>query len=133
MLDSLKLSENDLRRDGNYDGCGEQNYYSFVAEVDAVIVGYSFSHFTYSSAYGKGLFLEEIYVKENFRRLGIGKMLFLKNCEFAIAEKCKKFDFHVLKWNKNAKEFYAKLKAINITERDGWQLHRLDLHQMGIL
>lgn len=126
MLDSLKITENDLRRDGNFDGSDHASFYSYVAEIDSCIVGYSFSHFTYSSDTRKGLFLEEIYVKESFRKQGIGKKLFLENVKFAKAESCHRFEFHVLKWNHNAKKFYKKLNAENVTERDGWELFRLD-------
>lgn len=42
MLDSLKITENDLRRDGNFDGSDHASFYSYVAEIDSCIVGYSF-------------------------------------------------------------------------------------------
>ena len=133
MLDHLKITEIDLRRDGNFDGCEHPSFYSFVAEKDSCIVGYSFSHFTYSTDVGKGLFLEEIYVKESFRQQGIGKKLFLENVKFAKAENCYRLEFHVLKWNHNAKKFYEKLNAENVTEKCGWELYRLDHLQKAFL
>lgn len=138
MSSGPQLKAEDLIRDGNLDGSAENaHFYSFVAEFkdeqnSSTIVGYTISFFAYSTWQGKSFFLEDIYVKPDYRKFGIGKKLFKTNVEFAIEENCSRFDFHVLNWNP-AKKFYASLGATNLTEKEGWEFFRLNKNEMETL
>lgn len=130
-----QLKAADLIRDGNFDGSADKAlFHSFVAELKdeqnlLKIVGYTISFFAYSTWQGKSYFLEDLYVKPDFRKLGIGKKLFKSNVEFAIKENCSRFDFHVLSWNP-AKKFYNSLGASNLSEKEGWEFFRLNRNEM---
>jgi len=130
-----QLKSSDLIRDGNLDGLtGNPLFYSFVAELrnnqnHFKLVGYSIAFFSYSTWQGKSLFLEDIYVRPDYRKFGIGKNLFKTNVQFALDENCCRFDFHVLNWNP-AKKFYDKLGATNLTEKEGWEFFRLNRNEM---
>lgn len=136
MPNGPELKAADLIRDGNLDGSSSENplFYSFVAELSddqnqSNFVGYSISFFTYSTWQGKSYFLEDLYVKPEFRKHGIGKKLFETNVKFAKDENCRRFDFHVLSWNP-AKEFYEALGATNLTATEGWEYYRLKETEM---
>src|SRR5690348_6861343 len=64
-----------LERDGFGD---EKLFTTFVAEMmdSRQLVGYALFFNKYSTWNGKCLFMEDIYVKPEFRRLGIGDSLF---------------------------------------------------------
>lgn len=137
MPDGPQLKAADLIRDGNLDGkSSSQLFFSFVAEVcegnETKLVGYTISFFSYSTWQGKSYFLEDLYVKPDYRKLGIGKKLFTENVKFALGESCKRFDFHVLAWNP-AKKFYESLGATNLTEKENWEFFRLNQCEMESL
>lgn len=135
MPNGPQLTAADLIRDGNLDGSSEKTlFYSFVAEVKdeqnlAKVVGYTISFFAYSTWQGKSFFLEDLYVRPDYRKLGIGLKLFKTNVEFAIEANCSRFEFHVLSWNP-AKKFYESLGATNLSEKEGWEFFRLNRNEM---
>lgn len=130
MSDGPQLKVEDLLRDGNFNNQSSSSLFnSFVAEIieensSTKLIGYSIGFFTYSTWQGKAFFLEDIYVKPEFRNRGVGKKIFIENVKFANDQKCKRFDFHVLDWNP-AKKFYEKLGAKNLTKAEGWEFYRL--------
>lgn len=135
MSSGPKLKVADLIRDGNLDGSGAPAlFFSFVAELKgetnkSKLIGYTISFFSYSTWQGKSYFLEDIYVRPEFRKSGVGKKLFATNVKFALEQSCVRFDFHVLSWNP-AKTFYEALGATNLTAKEGWEFYRLTSIEM---
>lgn len=134
MPNGPKLTAVDLIRDGNLDGkSNNQLFFSFVAEKveNSVpkLIGYTISFNSYSTWQGKTYFLEDIYVRPQYRKLGVGKLLFVQNVKFALEQKSCRFDFHVLNWNP-AKKFYEALGAKNLTASEGWEFFRLYEEEM---
>ena len=84
----------------------------------------------YSTFLGKpGLYIEDLYVKEAFRGLGIGKALFLECVRIARERNCGRMEWSVLNWNP-AKKFYERLGAYPLQD---WTVYRLDqeaIHQL---
>jgi len=108
-----------LRRDCLSD---KPKFQAFVGKIGAEYVSYVIFFFTYSSFLAMPtLFLEDIFVLEEYRRQGIGKKMFDFLKETAKREGCGRIEFTVLKWNKSAQEFYEKNKA----RRLEWYLYRL--------
>jgi GNAT superfamily N-acetyltransferase len=58
------------------------------------------------------LYLEDFYVKPEFRGVGIGAELFDRVVEIAKARGVKRMDWQVLEWNKPALAFYTKKSAV---------------------
>lgn len=96
-----------------------------VAECDGVISGYAFYFFSYSSFLAKKtLYLEDIFITESKRNLGIGKLFFNKLVDIAEKKNCGRMEWCVLDWNKNAIDFYNKLGAKPLNE---WIYYRLQI------
>ncbi len=68
-----------------------------------------------------GIYLEDLFVKEEFRNKGIGSALLKKLAEIAISRNYARFEWAVLDWNP-ARSFYAKLGAFPLNE---WIIYRL--------
>ncbi|HEY0090782.1 MAG TPA: GNAT family N-acetyltransferase, partial [Candidatus Lokiarchaeia archaeon] len=66
----------------------------------------------YSTWVGKSLYLEDLFVKESFRKRKVGSRLLKKIFEIAKEENCKKVQLQVRNWNKPAIDFYKKYGAI---------------------
>ncbi len=87
-------------------------FHCFVAEnEEGEIVGYSTYFFSYYTWIGKSLYMDDLYVKENYRKKGIGKRLLGSVIEFAKKEECNKVRWQVSNWNKNGQEFYKGMGA----------------------
>ena len=110
-----------LRRDCLSD---KPKFQAFVGKIGAEYVSYVIFFFTYSSFLAMPtLFLEDIFVLEEYRRQGIGKKMFDFLKETAKREGCGRIEFTVLKWNKLAQEFYEKNGAKCL---ENWYFYRVD-------
>ncbi len=103
--EKVSITLEQMKNDANLFQC-------FVAENDAhEIIGFASFYFAYYSWVGKGLYLDDLYVKENYRKHKIGSRLLNTVIDFAKKEKCKKLRWLVSKWNTEAIEFYNKMGA----------------------
>jgi len=108
-----------LRRDYLSD---KPKYQAFIGKFGDKYVSYVIFLFTYSSFLAlTTLFVEDIFVLQEYRLQGIGKKMFDFLKETAKRERCGRIEFTVLKWNKTAQRFYEKNKA----KRMQWFLYRL--------
>jgi GNAT superfamily N-acetyltransferase len=84
-------------------------YEAFLAMADGVPAGYVTFYFTYSSFLARpSLYLEDIYVREEFRHRGIGRELFRFCRDIAKERGCGRMDWQVLAWNEPAIRFYEQ-------------------------
>jgi GNAT superfamily N-acetyltransferase len=114
-LDLCVIEESDLARDG----FGENpRFRALIAEWGGESAGYALVFNYYSTWAGRGLFLEDLFVREGFRGQGIGKALLAAVARLAVAENCYGVHWEVLDWNKRAIEFYQSLGA---EFRDQWR------------
>ena len=99
----------------------DREYFHCFVAVDRQneIVGYVTYFFSYYTWIGKSLYMDDLYVRPEFRSTGIGTMLINRVIEFAKTENCRKLRWQVSEWNKPAIEFYRKLGAeIDGTEQN---------------
>ncbi len=91
----------------------EKDYFqSWVAEnKDGEIIGFTLFYFVYYTWVGKSLYLDDLYVKEQYRGHKVGSALLNKVIETGKENNCKRIRWQVLEWNKPAIEFYKKLGA----------------------
>jgi GNAT superfamily N-acetyltransferase len=115
------VTEADLLRDGFSDS---PKFRALMAEWDGKPAGYAFFFDYYSTFEGRaGLFLEDIYVRDQYRGKGIGKALLSRVASVAQEEKCFGVRWQVLDWNAPAIDFYKKLGARFLDE---WKTVSLD-------
>ena len=92
---------------------GEKEYLTgFVAVNNAdEILGYVTYFFGYYTWIGKSLYMDDLYVRQDFRGAGVGTKLINEVIAFAKAENCKKLRWQVSEWNQPAIDFYKSLGA----------------------
>jgi GNAT superfamily N-acetyltransferase len=114
-LDQVTIREEDLVRDGFRDN---PRFRAFIAEWDGQTAGYALFWGYYSTWSGRGMFLEDLFVREAFRRRGIGKTLLAAVARVAVDEDCYGIHWEVLDWNQKAIDLYTALGAVF---RDQWR------------
>jgi len=96
---------------------------TMIAEWDGKSVGFALYFYNFSTFLGKpGIYLEDLYVKPDFRGFGIGKALLHQLAKMAIEQDCGRLDWAVLDWNETAIQFYKKLGAEAQHEWTGFRL-----------
>lgn len=86
-------------------------------------VGMALFFHNFSTFLGKrGLYLEDLYVKPEFRGKGYGKRLLAFLAKTAVERDCGRMEWSVLDWNTPAIEFYRSIKAEPLSE---WTVQRL--------
>lgn len=102
---------------------GERPYAEvFFAELEGVPAGFTVFFHNFSTFVGKqGLYIEDIYVKPEFRGKGIGKVMFLQCIKLAKERNCGRVEWVVLDWNP-AREFYEYFGAGPV---EGWHIYRM--------
>jgi GNAT superfamily N-acetyltransferase len=105
--------------------------YALICECNHQPIGFAVYFFNYSTWQGKsGLYLEDLYVTPTARGLGAGKALFRELANIAKNNKCGRFEWSVLDWNKPAIEFY---EALGATAKSEWLGYRLVEQQFDSL
>jgi GNAT superfamily N-acetyltransferase len=94
-----------------------------LAACDGETVGFALYYFTYSTFRGQsGIYIEDLFVRPMFRRLGIGTMFFHELERIAQSHGCFRIDWMVLGWNVHSIAFYEKLGGHAV---DDWTTFRL--------
>lgn len=118
--DAVKATAEDLRRDGFGPAAV---WKALIAEQTGEPAGFALYFPTYSTWEGRpGLFVEDLYVRPQARRLGVGRALLAAVAAEAQARGCARVDLNVLDWNP-ARDFYA---AIGFRQLSVWLPYRLD-------
>lgn len=80
-----------------------------IASVDDVAIAYALYYPSFSSFRGeRSLFLEDIYIREEYRRHNLGETMLREIAGIAKMRGCERIDFMVLDSNTPAVNFYLK-------------------------
>jgi len=94
-----------------------------IADLDGAAAGFALFFRNYSTWRGRpGLFLEDLFVPERYRRRGIGRALLGRLAAISVERGYGRMEWSVLDWNKPAQDFYRSLDA---TPMDEWTIWRL--------
>ena len=95
----------------------------FVLDEEGKEAGFALFFYTFSTFLGKpGLYIEDLYVKPEYRGRGYGKGLIKKLAAIAVDRGCARLDWMVLNWNQPSIAFYQSLGAKPV---DDWTVYRV--------
>ena len=96
---------------------------ALIAYVEGAAAAYAVHFTNFSTWTGRpGLYLEDLFVRPPFRRLGVGRALLVYLARLAVERRCARFEWAVLDWNQPAIDFYRTLGAEALDE---WTVYRL--------
>jgi GNAT superfamily N-acetyltransferase len=96
---------------------------SLIAELDGAPAGFAIFFHNYSTFLARpGIYLEDLFVKLDYRRRGVGRALFSEVARLAVERGCGRFEWSVLDWNAPAIAFYKSLGAVPLED---WTVFRL--------
>lgn len=130
MLDQFETSKENLFRDfeysehkykfNNYNDKVSSRFYELMVLVkgEKEVVGYSIYHLKYELKKGLGIYLEEIYMREEYRHLGLGTILWKRVIQDILTnyKDAQYMHWTCLKWNQPAIDFYQKFKSVDLNE-----------------
>lgn len=96
-------------------------------------VGFVLFFHNYSTFLGQpGIYIEDLYVEEAFRRRGFGRALLTYVAQLAQERRCGRLEWSVLDWNEPAIHFYQKLGAVPMKEWTTFRLTGNDLKKLAV-
>ena len=117
--DQVEASEDDLL---NTIFAKEPRVFCDLVEVDGQIAGMAIWFLNYSTWQAKhGIYLEDLYIKPEFRARGYGKALLKHLAQICDREGYGRLQWWVLDWNSPAIEFYRSFGA---EAMDEWTVYR---------
>lgn len=124
-LEFVSITEADIVRDGFGP---HRKFRAVIAEWHGHLAGYAVFFEVYSTWRGRAaLFLEDLFVRPQFRSKGIGRALLAEVAAVARKENYYGVKWEVLDWNQIAIDFY---KAIGAEFRNEWRSMSLTKEQM---
>ena len=95
-------------------------------------VGMALFFHNFSTFLGRaGIYLEDLFVKKEYRGKGYGKALLKKLAQIAVERRCGRLEWSCLDWNRPSIDFYLSLGA---QPMDEWTVYRMagdTLHQFA--
>jgi GNAT superfamily N-acetyltransferase len=113
LADQVRITVEDLLRDGFGPA---PRFECLLAELDGAAVGFALFFPNYSTFEGRaGLYVEDLFVLERARGLGIGRKLLARIAALALAQGGRRVELSVLHWNP-ARAFYARLGMVELAD-----------------
>lgn len=86
-------------------------------------IGFALFFHNFSTFLGRsGIYLEDLYVKPEYRKMGYGKALFQQLTRVAVERGCGRLEWWCLDWNKPSIDFYLSLGAEPMAD---WTVYRV--------
>lgn len=94
-----------------------------IGEYEGTAVGFALFFHNYSTFLGRpGIYLEDLYVKEEMRGMGFGTRILTYLAELATERGCGRLEWACLDWNEPSIRFYKQMGGIPM---DQWTVYRL--------
>jgi GNAT superfamily N-acetyltransferase len=125
---SAVATEADLLRDGFTE---PRRFHCLIAEWQGEAAGFALYFYNYSTWRGHaGIYLEDLFVRPQFRGKAIGKALLSAVAAIAVREGCPRLEWAVLDWNTPAIDFYNSVGAESMSE---WTIMRVSGDALTVL
>lgn len=125
---AIRVTEADLRRDGFGP---EPRFECLIAEAEGAAVGFALFLTNYSTFEGRaGLYLEDIFVREKARGLGVGREIMRRLAAIAVERGCRRLDFSVMPMNP-ARGFYEALGCRHLKDWLPYRISDGDLEKLA--
>ena len=93
------------------------------AMSDGTEVGFALFFHNFSTFLGRaGIYLEDLYIKPEYRGCGYGKSILKRHAQIAIERGCGRLEWWCLNWNKPSIDFYLSLGAEPMKD---WTVYRI--------
>lgn len=103
--------------------CDQPRVFADIAEWDGEPAGFALWFYNFSTFRGRhGIYLEDLFVRPDHRRRGVGRALLGHLARRCIREGLPRLEWWVLDWNEPSLAFYRSLGAVPM---DGWTVQRL--------
>ena len=95
-----------------------------LAEVSGTVVGSALFFHNFSTFLGRaGIYLEDLFVRPEYRGRGYGKALLQKLAAITVERCCGRLEWACLDWNQPSIDFYTK--RMQAVPMEGWTVYRL--------
>ena len=99
---------------------------------DGVEVGFALFFHNFSTFLGRaGIYLEDLFVKPEYRGRGYGKALLTQLAKIAVERGCGRLEWWCLDWNKPSIDFYLSMGAEPMDEWTTYRITGETLTRMG--
>lgn len=103
-----------------------------IASIGGAVAGFALFFHNFSTWRGRrALYLEDLFVRPEMRRRGIGKALLGELSRIAIERDCPRLDWLVLDTNRPAIDFYRALGAVALDEWTTFRFGEAALHALA--
>ena len=94
-----------------------------IAREGEIPVGFALYFHNFSTFLGRaGIYLEDLFVLEEYRGRGYGKALLRRLAQIALERGCGRLEWCCLDWNQPSIDFYRSLGAVPMSD---WTIYRL--------
>jgi len=95
-----------------------------IGEYEGKPVGFALFFHNFSTFLGKsGIYLEDLYVKQEMRGKGLGKIILSFLGKLAVERNCGRLEWWCIDWNESSIKFYKEMGA---KPMDEWTVYRVD-------
>uniref|UniRef100_A0A0N4Z5M3 N-acetyltransferase domain-containing protein n=1 Tax=Parastrongyloides trichosuri TaxID=131310 RepID=A0A0N4Z5M3_PARTI len=125
MPNEVEMTVDRLKRD-----LKNKAFFCFLAwtkdESDNIVpAGMNIFFLGYSTWKGQFIHMEDLYIRPQYRRNGLGEFLIKYLSRYAISQGIKRIEWSVLEWNKDAISLYDKIGGIDMHATEQWITYRL--------
>lgn len=94
-----------------------------ILEEGGIPAGFALYFYNFSTFLGRsGIYLEDLFVRPEFRGKGYGRTLLKRQAAVAVEEGCGRLEWACLDWNRPSINFYLSLPSVPL---DDWTTYRV--------
>jgi GNAT superfamily N-acetyltransferase len=101
---------------------------AIIGEYSGIPVSFAIFFYNFSTFIGRpGIYIEDLYVKQEMRSKGMGTLMLSFLAKLAISKRCCRMEWSVLSWNNVGINFYKKIGAV---PKDEWDIYKISGNEL---